>query len=390
VERNSVSLTREELYEKVWTTPSTKLAEEFGFSDVALAKLCKKHGIPKPPLGYWARVQHGQKPKRASLLPLQSGKAEKIVIQRSAPTSAKPKKIVDEIELRPEGESFHALAQLTLTELNSNRVDKNGIWWRKPNSGLDVAVSQKNVGRAIRIIDTLIKHLEKLGHKILVLPDEKGGKSIANIDGEAVSFQLREKLTRVAETTDDNEVRSPFAWYRPRPRYNEVPSGSLSLLLDAMGSYGMKKKTWTEQPRWSLENQLGAFVQGMLEAAVYSKKANEENRRWRREQEAREREEQETRRKKREEHERIERLELEFKNWEKEVGLKLFAAQIEELAKAEDPNSERGKWLNWAKEHFEKNPDWAPEEKVQRVPSYEPSRPAYVPWWYVLHNRKHY
>jgi biotin operon repressor len=33
-------LTREELYEKVWSTPGTKLAEELGISDVA---------IPQPP-----------------------------------------------------------------------------------------------------------------------------------------------------------------------------------------------------------------------------------------------------------------------------------------------------------------------------------------------------
>jgi biotin operon repressor len=33
-------LTREELYEKVWSTPGTKLAEELGISDVAITKRC--------------------------------------------------------------------------------------------------------------------------------------------------------------------------------------------------------------------------------------------------------------------------------------------------------------------------------------------------------------
>lgn len=62
-----VTLSRQELYEKVWTTPTIKLAESFGLSDVALAKICKKHNIPKPPLGYWARVAAGKKVQQKPL-----------------------------------------------------------------------------------------------------------------------------------------------------------------------------------------------------------------------------------------------------------------------------------------------------------------------------------
>lgn len=60
-------MTRLELYERVWQTPMTKLAPEFGVSDVALAKLCRKHAVPTPPRGYWAQLAAGQKPRRAKL-----------------------------------------------------------------------------------------------------------------------------------------------------------------------------------------------------------------------------------------------------------------------------------------------------------------------------------
>ncbi len=40
-EKSKVFL-REELYERVWSTPMHKLAKEFGYSDVGLAKLCEK------------------------------------------------------------------------------------------------------------------------------------------------------------------------------------------------------------------------------------------------------------------------------------------------------------------------------------------------------------
>ncbi len=56
------SLTREELYQELWITPTTKVAKAFGISDVAIAKICKRYAIPKPPPGYWAKVQNGKFP----------------------------------------------------------------------------------------------------------------------------------------------------------------------------------------------------------------------------------------------------------------------------------------------------------------------------------------
>lgn len=56
----SRTVTRDELYEQVWTTPMVHLAIEYGISDVGLAKVCRKHRIPCPGVGYWARKQHGK------------------------------------------------------------------------------------------------------------------------------------------------------------------------------------------------------------------------------------------------------------------------------------------------------------------------------------------
>jgi len=43
------------------------LAKEFGISDVALAKTCRKHSIPRPPRGYWALLAAGRQPKKVRL-----------------------------------------------------------------------------------------------------------------------------------------------------------------------------------------------------------------------------------------------------------------------------------------------------------------------------------
>lgn len=63
----SKDLSREELFALVWEKPTQVVARELGVSDVAIAKLCARLQVPKPPRGYWARVQSGQMPKRPPL-----------------------------------------------------------------------------------------------------------------------------------------------------------------------------------------------------------------------------------------------------------------------------------------------------------------------------------
>lgn len=58
---------RSELYEQVWSMPMTKLAQELGISDVGLAKACRRHAVPAPPRGYWAKLRAGQKPPKTPL-----------------------------------------------------------------------------------------------------------------------------------------------------------------------------------------------------------------------------------------------------------------------------------------------------------------------------------
>ena len=62
-----LTLSREDLYELVWSKPMRDLAKDFGISDVGLAKRCRRLGIPVPGRGYWARVDAGQQPYRPKL-----------------------------------------------------------------------------------------------------------------------------------------------------------------------------------------------------------------------------------------------------------------------------------------------------------------------------------
>jgi len=68
---NGRTLSREELYELIWSMPATKLAKEIGISDVGLGKICRRMEVPKPALGYWRKVEVGgripRKPKLKEL-----------------------------------------------------------------------------------------------------------------------------------------------------------------------------------------------------------------------------------------------------------------------------------------------------------------------------------
>lgn len=51
---------RSALYEQVWSTPMIRLAAELGITDVGLTKACRRHAIPVPPGGHWAKLQAGK------------------------------------------------------------------------------------------------------------------------------------------------------------------------------------------------------------------------------------------------------------------------------------------------------------------------------------------
>ena len=99
MERHPVRLTREELYEKMWSRPAIALAEEFGISGRGLGKICSRFAIPVPPRGYWAKLAAG---KRVTRIPLPTAKSDvpsEIFIQPSpeGPEAALPEQVRAEV-----------------------------------------------------------------------------------------------------------------------------------------------------------------------------------------------------------------------------------------------------------------------------------------------------
>ncbi len=54
----SVTVTRKQLYDRVWAEPVDAVAKQYGLSNVGLGKACRRHGIPVPPRGHVERDEH--------------------------------------------------------------------------------------------------------------------------------------------------------------------------------------------------------------------------------------------------------------------------------------------------------------------------------------------
>jgi hypothetical protein len=78
-------VTREQLYEIIWSTPMVIAAKQYGLSDNGLRKKCKQLDVPTPPRGYWA----GRRPRRrARLAAPKDGWPTEAWLPRPGPTAA--------------------------------------------------------------------------------------------------------------------------------------------------------------------------------------------------------------------------------------------------------------------------------------------------------------
>jgi hypothetical protein len=77
------SLTRQELYDLVWSEPMRTLAGKYGISDRGLAKACAAANVPVPERGYWNKLQAGRKVYKTRLPRRELGQSDEITRGKS-------------------------------------------------------------------------------------------------------------------------------------------------------------------------------------------------------------------------------------------------------------------------------------------------------------------
>ena len=76
--------TRQELYDRIWSTPTTRVAAELGTTPSRLSSLVRRAGIPTPPTGYWIKREFGKAEPQPPLPPAPPDCPEPLVLDTDA------------------------------------------------------------------------------------------------------------------------------------------------------------------------------------------------------------------------------------------------------------------------------------------------------------------
>lgn len=271
-----VHLSREQLYELVWAEPLSRLAPKLGLSDVRLGKILDRLKIPRPGAGYWIKRSHGKAGARPGLPKARYGDEVSVAIEPKNPNSRDvvvapaPAIVVPKRLASP-----HPLVASASVALSKASPDKYGRVWRK--GILDIRVGPDSLRRALRLMNTAIKTLERRDHRVAVRGERYRQDTCAVIQGQYVRFALREvSRQRTHEPTAEELRREKQYGSYWGPSYDYSPTGTLSLEIEGwLGDRGLRSR-WKDSARRTLEDQLGDFIVGIEAIGELNRKREEE------------------------------------------------------------------------------------------------------------------
>jgi len=338
-----ITLSREDLYELAWSKPVSQLAADFGISDVALAKRCRRLGIPLPGRGYWARLDAGQTPYRPklpkrepqwgddgalTLAPTVSAHSATLLSSREAQETletAAPETVAARIAALSIVRStsvLDALQSVRRTAMRAKHPRRAELTFDRGERGgpiFAIDVTPEALDRALLLADSILRAAESLGwvfddpqklREIQGKPVVDGRANLSHedsksesephigrllVEGEQVALRIEERFREEAvEPTAAQLSREKREYGYRAPRKVFVPTGALRVTrLDTYRSCGgPDRRSWYDRKGRLVEEQIHEVLLGFYELALSIKERREKD-----EREAREREEQERRRK---------------------------------------------------------------------------------------------
>jgi hypothetical protein len=275
-------ITREQLYAEIWAEPAIKVAERYGVSDVAVAKWCRRLGVPRPGRGYWACQAAGQAVRQPPLPERRRGDA--MYVHRPEPRREKPPapaavpgldRFPKPIPIPEAPEPEHDLVAQTRRALAEAEADEYGLVRPFGSNGLDVYVGPGSVNRTLRIMSAIVRALEGAGFGVGVCgdPDRAGSptqsRTFAVLGEERVPFALEEATERVERPPNDQEraAMRRNSWTTKGPFYSHHPTGQLSLQIEGGLAGDGRRRSWSDSRLRRLEGLLHSFIRGLLVAA---------------------------------------------------------------------------------------------------------------------------
>ena len=356
-------LTREQLYELVWTEPMQVLGPRYGMSDVGLKKACKRLRIPTPGRGYWAQKAAGRAPRRVALPKLPSSVSasqQTITFGRPPKPTAKeveeatgPVADQERFEARPENRIVvpevltdpHTLVAASVHLLRQAKTDQQHRLVPRGKRCLALAVTLGTVDRAMAVYDALIKACEAWGWTVGVTVTEDGGRSATTVSvgDEQVGISIEERVDR-AERKHDPKGKQTY-WGR---EYDYVPAGRLTIRLQAQ--YLGVRQSWSDGTKQRVEDTLNMVMVGLVAAAEALKLQRLEREARHREYLAAEERRRLAEQRRQEEAARVRALDSHLAAWRKASMVREYAAAMRASAEATGLLAEGAPltvWLAW-------------------------------------------
>ena len=362
--KKAVTISREELFRQVWTTPMSRLAQNYGISGNGLAKICDRLKVPYPPRGYWAKKAAGKKVIQYRLPNREDGTPQTATISPTPPPIPLPEippEIQRQVEVAKQSTGVitvhsrmlrpHPIIAAWLGEREEARVRarrERDPWMRNlvPSDWTD---SER---RRHRIQDALFKAAEKQG--VLVKLSDRFTVYF-EASGERVDFRLKEKhkQVRTPKTADETKRLLPGekTW-----RQELQPTGTLSFSIE---NYlpTLPRRVWSDTATQILEDQLGDILAGVLLAGpllVQQRREREEADRRRREEEHRRQQEADRRRL---DNNRWRRFTELAARWQQTDEVRRFLDVLEQnqdVARSLGNGEPVSEWLLWARDRLAK------------------------------------
>jgi hypothetical protein len=270
----TTTISTSELYESVWQHPLKYLADKWQVHPHTLGQLLDKHAIPRPGNGYWTQKSMG---KPVVVTPFPKSLSTNILIDISCLQFAKDQKsksVKAELPIPTK-----SLGRYPLLKGIKGSLRKPSFQWDflliqdfNDTNVLRVDVSQDQKDRAINILHRLLAAMDKNNWPVLVEKSryERRLTNVVVVDGEKISFRLREKLKQVKRELTEKDFEEKKKWGRVWHEKINIPSGELHLTLDGPLPSGLSQVI-KDNKNLPLEDQLGHFIDNLIVSAECSK-----------------------------------------------------------------------------------------------------------------------
>lgn len=301
------TVSREELYEQVWSKPMTKVAADYGVTGTALKKTCDRHHIPTPERGYWAKLEYGKRVNKAALPSLTEPNLATIRISGSSEQHLPPsvreakekarerlhKNAAAKPLLVPASEPTLSIVEpqclaATRRMILKARPDDQGFSAARSKGVVPLKIAPASIERGFRVLSQLFALAETQGH----LPKATEDGLVLIVENESVAFGLEEQPEKTLHqpTTAELKRRDERARWGyttdPWPKYDQFPSGRLAIVIHA-NSYSGLRRTYSDGKTQTLESMLPDILAGFVGHAAYiSERRRESDERERRHREA--------------------------------------------------------------------------------------------------------